>query len=226
MRRSILALAAALIAVPALAQAKPGLTGVWSMVGYSPSLKTVDGKPPPLKPEAQAVYAKHLAAAAKGDRAWDETTLCLPPGLPRLMVQKEPFEILQRDKAVYFVHQLNRLPHRAYFNETLPADPDPFYLGYSVAKWDGDALVVESAGFREGALLDDKGLPHSDALRLTERYALGKGGKTLSIRFTIDDPKTYTRPWTARAVYVKKPAGFEIPEDVCADHLHSTAPTR
>jgi hypothetical protein len=223
--RAKLACALALVlAAPVAAQARPDLTGVWAIAGYSPALKSVDGKAPPLKPEAKAVYEKHLAAAAKGDRSWDETAICLPPGLPRLMVEKEPFQILQRDKAVYFVHQLNRLPHRAYFNEALPTDPDPLYLGFSVAKWDGDTLVVESSGFREGTLLDDTGLPHSDALRLTERYRLGADGKTLSVRFTIDDPKTFTRPWTAQATYLKKPASFEIPEDVCAERLRSTAP--
>lgn len=86
--------------------------------------------------------------------------------------------------------------------------------------------MIESNGFREGTLLDDKGLPHSDALHLTERYRLGKDGKTMTVSFTIDDPKDYTRPWTAKAVFVKKPADFEIPEDVCADKLHSTAPKR
>jgi hypothetical protein len=213
------------LAMPLAAHAKPDLTGVWSIAGYSPSLKTVDGSPPPLKPEAKAVYDKHLAAAAKGDRSWDETSICLPAGLPRLMVSNEPFEIVQRDKAVYFVHQ-NRLPHRAYFNEALPADADPLYLGFSVAKWDGDTLVVDTAGFRDGTLLDDKGLPHSDALHLTERYRLDKAGKTLSVSFTIDDPKTYSRAWTAKASYVKKPDSFEIPEEVCAERLRSTAPSR
>ena len=86
--------------------------------------------------------------------------------------------------------------------------------------------MVESNGFREGTFLDDKGLPHSDALHLTERYRLGAGGKTMTVSFTIDDPKDYARAWTAKASYVKKPASFEIPEEVCADKLASTAPKR
>ena len=226
--KSLAAAAALLAAAPVLAhaQAHPDFTGVWSVAAYSPALKAADGKPIPLKPEAKAEYDKRLALAAKGDKSWDETTICLPQGLPRLMLVNKPFQIMQRSKAVFFLHQENRLPHKAFFNQQLPTDSDGFYLGSSVARWEGSTLVVESNGFREGTFLDDKGLPHSDALHLTERYRLGAGGKTMTVSFTIDDPKDYARAWTAKASYVKKPASFEIPEEVCADKLASTAPKR
>jgi hypothetical protein len=218
-----------LAAIPgwSLAGPAPDLTGVWSIVGHRSVLKTADGKTPPLKPDAQAVYQQHLASAAKGDRSFDGTSSCLPPGLPRLMLEQEPFEIMQRDKAVYFVSQVNRLPRRAYFGEKLPdpQDVDPLYLGFSVARWEGDTLVIDSASFRDGTLLDDSGLPHSEDLHLTERYQLGKDGRTLHARFTIDDPKTYTHAWEARAEYKKLP-GYEIPEEVCSEKLASTSPPK
>jgi len=216
-----------LMALPGLCAASTlDLTGVWSIVSADGTLKTADGKTPPLTPEAGAIYKQHLASASKGDRAaFDGETSCLPPGLPRLMLAKEPFEILQRDKAVYFVHQLNRLPRRAYFNEKLPEDADPLYLGFSVAHWDRDTLVIDSTGFRDGTLLDDSGLPHSEDLRLTERYRLDQDGKTLHAVFRIEDPKTFTRPWEARAEY-KKLSGFEIPEEVCAEKLATTSPQK
>ena len=173
---------------------------------------------PPLTAGARTVYEQRLAAAAHGDRSFDGVTRCLPPGLPRLMLMDKPFEILQRPKVIYFVHQLNRLPRRAYLNEKLPEDPDPLWLGYSVAHWDGDTLVAESAGFNDMTLLDDAGLPHSEALRLTERYRLSRDGKHLQAQFTIDDPKNYTKPWTAKAQYVRR-SGYEIPEEVCSDTL-------
>lgn len=200
--------------------AAPDLTGVWLIVKPPTTLKTVTGARPPLNPDGKALYEQHLAAAARGDRTFDGTGRCLPPGLPRLMLVNEPFEILQRDKAVYFVHELNRLPRRAYFGEALPADADPLYLGFSVAHWDGMTLVIESSGFREGTLLDDSGLPHSESLQLTERYQLDKDGRTLHARFTIDDPKMFTQPWDAKADYVRRP-GYEIPEQVCADTQRS-----
>lgn len=207
----------AVLVAPALTRAsEPDLTGVWLIVKPPTTLKTVEGARPPLNPGGTALYEQHLAAAAHGDRTFDGTGKCLPPGLPRLMLVNEPFEIMQRDKVVYFLHELNRLPRRAYFGEALPADADPMYLGYSVARWDGATLVIESSGFREGTLLDDSGLPHSESLHLTERYQLDKDGRTLHARFTIDDPKKFTRPWDAKADYVRRP-GYEIPEQVCAD---------
>ena len=207
----------ALLATPVLTRAtEPDLTGVWLIVNPPTTLKTVAGARPPLNPSGAALYEQHLSAAAHGDRTFDGTGKCLPPGLPRLMLVNQPFEIMQRDKVVYFLHELNRLPRRAYFGEALPADADPMYLGYSVARWDGATLVIESSGFREGTLLDDSGLPHSESLRLTERYQLDKDGRTLHARFTIDDPKMFTQPWDAKADYIRRP-GYEIPEQVCAD---------
>jgi hypothetical protein len=138
--------------------------------------------------------------------------------LPRLMLIRPPFEILQRPNTIFFGHELNRLPRRAYLNEKLPTDVDPHYLGYSVAHWDGDTLVIESNGFEEGTLLDATGLPHSDALSVTERYRLDKDGKHLHARFTIEDSKTFSAPWSLTAEYVRRP-GYELHEDVCADKL-------
>jgi hypothetical protein len=198
---------------------------VWSLVDHRATLKTADGSAPPLTAAGKALYEQHLKSAAKGDWSYDETKICLPPGLPRLMLENKPFEILQRDKVVYFVHQDNRLPRRAYFGEKLPVDPDPLYLGFSVARWDGNALVIDSSGFREGTLLDDSGLPHSAGLKLTERYELDEDGKTLHARFTIDDAQMYTKPWSAVATYRARP-GAEIPEEVCADSLKSTRPVK
>jgi hypothetical protein len=211
-------LLAALGATAARATAPPDLTGVWSVLKPPDAVKTVDGKLPPLLPSAKTVYETHLTQAAMGDRSFDGTTRCLPPGLPRLMLIQRPFEILQRPKAIYFVHELNRLPRRAYVGESLPTDVDPHYLGYSVARWDGDALLIESSGFDDSTLLDKAGLPHSEALHLTERYQLDKDGKHLHARFTIDDPKTFAASWSFTAEFVKRP-GYELRENVCADKL-------
>jgi hypothetical protein len=227
MKPSVLAAVAAVLALPVAAVSAPAqtnLSGVWSLKDYSPTLKPEAGGDPPLSRAGKAAYAKTLALAAKGDRSFDDVlTACLPPGLPRLMLIDKPFEIIQRDKTVFFVHQENRLPRRVYLDESLPTDPELMYDGYSVGKWEGDTLVVQSSGFRAGTLLDDSGLPHTTALKLGERYRLLDGGATLEARFTIEDPGTFTRPWTAVARYQKRP-GFLIPEEVCAERLKTTAP--
>lgn len=216
--RAALATAGLASMMSAAASGPPDLTGVWTVVHPPHALRTLDGGLPPLTPAARATYEEHLKAAARGDRSFDGMNRCLPPGLPRLMLVREPFEILQKPKVVYFVFQLNRLPRRAYFGEALPTDPDPHWLGYSVARWEGTALVIDSAGFNDLTMLDDAGLPHSEDLHLTERYALSPDGMHLHALFTIDDPKTFTHPWSARAEYVKRP-GYEIPEEVCMDKL-------
>jgi hypothetical protein len=215
---AVVVLMASLSVLSAAHAEPPDLTGVWSIVGRRAALQTEAGTLPPLSAAAKAIYEEHLASAGRGDRSFDGTTRCLPPGLPRLMLGNEPFEILQRDKVVYFIAQRNRLPRRAYFGESLPDDPDPVFLGFSVARWEGRTLVIDSSGFREGTLLDDAGLPHSDALHLTERYQLDKRGMTLHARFTINDPKTFTHPWNAQATYIRRPE-YEIPEEVCADKM-------
>jgi len=206
--------AAALAAGSARAEG-PDLSGVWLLDGHVGAVKTSDGTAPPLLPAARAVYDRHRAAAAHGDYSFDGLTRCLPPGLPRLMLVHEPFEILQKPKVLYFVHQLNRLPRRVYLDEALPADPDPLYLGYSVGHWDGGTLVVESTGFLDSTLLDNSGLPHSDALHLTERYQLSADGRHLHLHYTVEDPKTFSAPWSADASFTRQ-KGLELTEEVCA----------
>ena len=229
---TLIAAGAALAALPALAhaqnangQAHPDFSGAWRIATYSPVLKPVDGGPAPLKPEAKKVYDQHLAAAAKGDRTWDGTSICLPEGLPRLQTINEPFEIMQKDRAMYFVAQ-NRLPWRAFFGEKLPDDPDPMYLGYHVAKWEGDKLVIDSSGFRDVSVLDDSGIPHSEKLHLTATYAMGADRNTMTVTWRIEDPDTFTKAWTAKATFKRMPASFQFPEEVCAAKLQSTAPKR
>jgi len=224
---SLVAAGAALAALPALAQAAahPDFNGAWLVTTYSPSLKPIDGKPVPLTADGKAVYDKHLAATAKGDRSWDTTSTCQPEGVPRIMLLKEPFEILQRDKEIDFVAQ-NRVPWRSFVGESLPTDADPLFMGYSVAKWVGPTLVMDSNGFRDVTVLDDKGLPHSEMMHLTQTFRMGKGGKTMTVTYRIEDPVNYTRPWTAKATFTRKPASFEMPEEVCAAKLQTTAPKR
>jgi hypothetical protein len=77
----------------------------------------------------------------------------------------------------------------------LPDDPDPTWNGYSVGRWDGDALVVNTIGFRDDTWLDRNGSPMTAAAKVTERFRRINFGR-LEIDVTVDDPKAYTRPWT------------------------------
>jgi hypothetical protein len=77
----------------------------------------------------------------------------------------------------------------------LPTDPNPTWNGYSTGKWDGDVLVVQSNGFREGIWLDTAGSPLTEAAKITERFRRLNFGH-LEVAITVDDPKAYTKPWT------------------------------
>jgi hypothetical protein len=97
-----------------------------------------------------------------------------------------------------------------------PADPEPLWLGYSVGRWERDTLVVETAGFNDKSWLDGMGHPHSEALRVVERYRRRDFGH-LDEEITIDDPKMYTRPFTIKATHLLE-ADSDILEYFCAEN--------
>ena len=98
----------------------------------------------------------------------------------------------------------------------LPSHPEPWWYGYSVGKWEGDTLVVQSAGFRDLGWLDVEGSPLTDAAKVTERFRRADFGH-LEIEVTINDPKAYTRPWTV-TVHQRIMVDTELIEFVCQEN--------
>lgn len=203
--------------------ADPYIAGTW-MVAEVPSARTVDGKAPPLKPEAAKLAAQRVAARKAG-KAGDVADLCLPVGTPRIMLSKGQMMVLQTARQVTFVHEMNHALRPVYMDEPLKpaADLEPTFLGTSVGRWEGDTLVVETAGFRGDTWIDRAGLPKSDTMKVSERLRLTDGGQTLENLITIDDPAHYIAPWTTRAVYRRAPQGAEMKEDICALKLPMAA---
>jgi hypothetical protein len=107
-------------------------------------------------------------------------------------------KIIQTSDEVVILNEL-LTGYRQIFTDgrPLPEDPQPAWNGYSTGRWEGDTLVVSSAGFRDGEWLDARGSPLTDAARITERFRRVSFGK-LEIEVTVDDPKAYTRPFTVR----------------------------
>jgi hypothetical protein len=101
----------------------------------------------------------------------------------------------------------------------LPVDPNPTWLGYSVGRWDGDALVVESTGFNDRTWLDRAGHPHSEKLRVTERFRRVDFGR-VEYRITFDDPDTLTKPLTL-SLPVSYQADTDMLEAVCNENNRS-----
>jgi hypothetical protein len=217
------ALGSALVLAAVAQAAEPYIAGTWT-VAEVPAVRTVDGKAPPLKPEAARLLAQRIAARKAG-KAGDVADLCLPVGVPRIMLSKGQMMVLQTGRQVTFVHEMNHALRPVYMNEPLKptADIEPTFLGMSVGRWEGDTLVVETAGFRGATWIDRAGLPKSDAMKVTERLRLTGGGAMLENLITIDDPAHYTAPWTTKAVYRRAPKGTEMKEDICALRLPMAA---
>jgi hypothetical protein len=125
----------------------------------------------------------------------DPEAKCYMPGLPRANYMPYPFQIVQGQKDILFVYEYassNRIVHMS--NHTEP--PVDSWMGWSNGKWDGDTLVIEATGFNDQSWFDRAGNHHTEALKVTERFSLQ--GDNLMYEARIEDPKTFTRPWTIR----------------------------
>ncbi|HEY6926199.1 MAG TPA: hypothetical protein VI653_22135 [Steroidobacteraceae bacterium] len=193
----------------------PNLTGKWAMTRHITHLLTSDGKEPPLNAAGKAEYAQRQAALRAADKAIDPINACLMHGTPRLLYAPYPFLILQTTRSVNFVHEVNHTFRIIYWNEALPEDPDPDYLGYSVARFEGRTLVIDTIGLNDKTWLDYSGLPHGQKLKVEERYTL-TDPNTIQGAITLTDPDYYTAAWTTNFTLRKQP-GMQIKENVCTD---------
>ncbi|HJZ76790.1 MAG TPA: hypothetical protein VKE51_33875 [Vicinamibacterales bacterium] len=147
----------------------------------------------PYTPEGLKKRQENQAGWPKSD----PEAKCYMAGLPRATYMPYPLQIVQGEKDILFVYEYagaNRTVHMSNHTES-PVDS---WMGWSNGTWDGDTLVIEVKGFNDLSWFDRAGNHHSDALTVTERYALGPGGNYLNYEARIEDPKTFTRPWTIR----------------------------
>lgn len=192
----------------------PNLTGKWAMTRHIKHLLTSDGKEPPLNAAGKAEYEKRQAALHAGDQAADPINACLMHGTPRLLYAPYPFLILQTTRSVNFVHEVNHT-FRIIYWDALPEDPDPDYLGYSIARFEGRTLVIDTIGLNDKTWLDYSGLPHGEKLKVQERYTL-TDPNTIEGSITLTDPDYYTAAWATNFTLRKQP-GMQIKENVCTD---------
>lgn len=199
--------------------AHPSFYGVWQIKNPSAQLRTDQGRRPPLLPEAEEAYEKSISAKRRGDLSWDPVQQCQMHGVPRIMYENMPFQILETQQQVIFAFQWNREFRIVDLNVPHQEPPGPLYLGQSIGRWEGETLVIDSNAFDPSTHLDASGLPHSDALHVIERYRVSRDGRTLTGEFTIEDPKTFSRPWKTVA-HFRRLVGTGIKEDVCVDRLN------
>jgi len=220
-----LALLALLVSRQTASAATPNISGIWKLTHYSPQIRTADGQPPPLQPQAAEIYKKNSAAHRARDLSYDAPAqACLSPGMPRLMLLPYPIQIIQRPHQLTMLYQWNNRFRIVDLTGKPPVVDYPQYIGVGVGHVEGDTVVLETTGLIETTFLDDAGLPHSDELHLTERYRLQDGGRTLVNDITIQDPKTFMQSWSTRLTYRRLPARTEIVEDVCRERVAHGGP--
>jgi len=197
----------------------PDFSGVWMPVGTPAALRTVDGQRPPLLPDAAKLYADHQAASVAQRKSLDGMARCLPPGLPRIFLQRMPFEVQQESGAVNVLFQWNRIVRTIELAGTRNPAPLPgaTYDGNARGRFVGAELRVDTTGFNDATWLDDSGLPHSTKLHLIERWWMDEGGQRLNIDFEIDDPAVYSEIWKASLSFRRLPRATVIEEDVCVE---------
>jgi hypothetical protein len=198
---------------PRTANGKPDLSGVWSGPGPGSYDRNVarDLSPKDIQPWAEALYQQRVRDMGKdAPRA-----TCLPDPFPYYhMVDLARF--VQTPELMVILYQgTTNSVHRTVFTDgrELPKDPNPAWMGYSVGHWEGDTLVVDSAGFNDRSWLDIEGHPHTEALHITERFRRRDFGH-MDLEMTIDDPKAFTRPFTLKIPKTLQP-DTDLLESVC-----------
>jgi hypothetical protein len=231
---------------PRAADGKPDLSGIW-IIDNGPDTGDTTGRPPrvsggfagagfkdglPFQPWAADLQKKREAEGGLND----PDALCLPQGLLQYHVDPQPLKIVQMTQQIVIIYESNYGLRTIYMDgRALPplGGPQPYWHGYSVGRWDGDTLVVQSNNFRgvdpkefhgvEPAdfhgvgWLDHRGSPYTDEMKVTERFRRVNYGQ-LDIEFTVDDAKAYTKPFTVRVVQSIVPDGSELIEFICHEN--------
>jgi hypothetical protein len=223
---------------PRAADGRPNLSGLWQTESAPPDLLDhlipgatngageeplsqyfinilSDFKPEdaPLRPAAAELFRQRAPNFSK------ESPLqhCLPEGMPLVEMAPAPYKIIQTPGVTLMLYERDTTFRQVYTDSRkLPDDPQPSWLGYSIGKWDGDSLVVNTIGFNDRGWLDARGHTHSEALHLTERFHRLDFGH-MEVRLTIDDPETYTRPFTIKLRQRLLP-DTDLLESFCAEN--------
>jgi hypothetical protein len=196
---------------PKSADGHSDISGVWSP-NTAPLQVIAPTAAIPFQPWSRALTEER----ADGARGKDDPAAYCIPGMPKLVVLPYPYKIVQAPGMMLILYE-GFTTYRQIFTDgrPLPKDAEPTWLGYSTGKWEGDTFVVDTVNINERTWLDNAGRPHSNAMRLTERYHRRDFGH-LEMQLTIDDPKAYTKPWTVSENAVLLP-DTDLLEYICSE---------
>ena len=204
---------------PRTADGKPDLSGLWRNDGgdrYNNNI-AVDLKTSDIAPWAHALFIKRQLESSKDSME----TQCMPLGPSYTTSRYREFRIVQTPTLIVFAYDDGM--HREIWMDgrSLEKDPNPSWMGYSVAHWDADTLVVESNGYTDRSWLDFGGHPHTEDLRITERYTRKNIGR-IEAQVTMVDPRIYAKPITL-SMPIALRADMEMLEGFCENHQKSRA---
>jgi hypothetical protein len=223
----------------------PDLSGIWQAaaeprgpglygLGESPNSKYFrdilsDFKPgeEPLTPEGAEILRRH----GQGGAAANPTLNCLPDGTPHADLLPEPFKIIQTAGEIVMLYEVETTFRQIFTDGRKQlTDPSPSWMGYSVGKWEGDTLVIDTVGFNNLSWLDARGHGHSEQMHVEERFHRRDFGH-LEVTLTVTDPKVFTEAITVNFVEELMP-DTDLLEHYClenekdAGHWGSSRPAR
>jgi hypothetical protein len=203
--------------VPRTPDGKPDLSGLWDAPGGKAPLmedlaKFVEGGLP-LSPWGEQLLKARLANFDKDD----PDGYCQPLGLVRMHAHPYPRKIVQLPGELLILFERDNIFCQIFTDgRPMPVDPQPAFNGYSTGRWEGDILVVETAGFKDGMWLDNVGSPFTSDGKVIERFRRPSFGK-LEIEVTIEDPKAYIKPWSF-IVHQEFAVNTELMEFFCTEN--------
>jgi hypothetical protein len=205
-----------------LADGAPDLNGIWQAPkgidnnleakfdGKNIIVDPADGRIPYLPAaEARRLENKKTRATA------DPVSKCFMPGTPRLMYFSYPFQIAQASDQLAILSEFVRTVRHIYLRRERHLPEIEFWMGDSIARWDGDTLAVDTSDLNDQPWLDASGNYHSDALHVVERFTR-TAPDLISYEATMEDPKVFARPWKIRLPLLRhKEKNFQILEHEC-----------
>lgn len=180
---------------PRTRDGKPDLSGIWEPREnrYVRDIAVDLKEPVPFQPWAKALYDQRTDGSHSKE---DPDANCLPQGVPKIDAAPAPWKIVQTPGSMVIIYEAFTLWRQVFLDgRERVKDLNPSWLGYSLGKWEGDTLAVDTVGFNGKEWLDQLGKPSTEALHVTERFHRKDFGH-MDLTITIDDPKAYTRPWT------------------------------
>jgi hypothetical protein len=216
--------AMALLTISALsgsAQAQtPDISGTYWATAYRAKIQIVGGGDLPFTAAGKEAYEKNIAGLKDGSIIDAARRYCSPDGLPRVLATPYPFEIFQAPAGqITIIHEVNHQVRVIAMDQPMPSEKElttlPYYNGHSVGHFEGDTLVIETAGFNEKTFVDATGAPHTDEMRTTERIRRISPTELEDV-ITIHDPMYYSRDWQARFVYTLRNDVW-IEDHVCGE---------